>query len=260
MSNITADTRRMLEMNEKSCVACQEYAQRPRRFKFTLRVDVDFNHNVYIDIFYIDGKPVLHMVNEATRFQAAKWLTNVSAGSLWKALRKCWIDFYLGSPDVITHDADKNFMGRAFAGKADMLHIAAKSVPVESAKSMSIVERYHSPLRRAFFVIKKKASNPDHYYALQLAVKEINDSIGSDGLVPTLLVFGALPRLPTDKPTPSTYKRAFALRKATEAMSRHFAKRQVCDAMNARNGPVVTDIHTTPTGSPVLVYRPEQDK
>lgn len=97
---------------------------------------------------------------------------------------------------------------------------------------------------------------------LQMAVKAINDSVGPDGLVPTLLVFGAIPRLvlPTDQPTTSTFKRAVALRKETESMSRHFAKRQVRDALSNRNGPDVSEIYQTPIGSPVLVYRPEKDK
>lgn len=95
-----------------------------------------------------------------------------------------------------------------------------------------------------------------------MSVKAINDSVGPDGLVPTLLVFGALPRLglPTDPPTPSTFKRAIALRKATKAMSKHFSSRQVKDALKVRNGPDVTEIHKTPIGAPVLIYRPEKDK
>lgn len=77
-------------------------------------------------------------------------------------------------------------MGCAFAVNANMLHIATKSVPVESANLMSIFERLHSPLRRAFSINKKEALDIDSYYALQLAVKAINDSFGLDSLVPTL--------------------------------------------------------------------------
>lgn len=40
VSTITPETRKMLEKIERSCAACQEYAQRLRRFKFTLRDDV----------------------------------------------------------------------------------------------------------------------------------------------------------------------------------------------------------------------------
>lgn len=95
-----------------------------------------------------------------------------------------------------------------------------------------------------------------------MAVKSINDSAGPNGLVPTLLVFGALPclGLPTDQPTPSTFNRAVALRKAIESMSRHFASRQVCDTMASRNGPNVADIHQAPIRSKVLVHRPALDR
>lgn len=95
-----------------------------------------------------------------------------------------------------------------------------------------------------------------------MVVKSVNDSIGPDGLVPTLLVYGALPRLgfPTDRPTPPTFQRAVALRKATEAMTKHFAKTQVSSAVRTRNGPDTSDIHTAPIDSHVLFYRSELDR
>lgn len=43
----------------------------PSRFKFTLKDDYEFNACIIIDIMYLDGKPVLHVVDEATSCQAA---------------------------------------------------------------------------------------------------------------------------------------------------------------------------------------------
>lgn len=60
--------------------------------------------------------------------------------TLWLALRIRWIDIYLGPPDVIVHDADKNFMGAAYHVNKEMLQIRTKSIPVESGNSMSIIE------------------------------------------------------------------------------------------------------------------------
>ena len=52
---------------------------------------------------------------------------------------------------------------------------------------------------------------------LQMAVKAINNSAGPNGLVPTLLVFSAYPRLTEmDPPSPSVIKRAEAIRAATK--------------------------------------------
>lgn len=83
---------------------------------------------------------------------------------------------------------------------------------------MSILERYHKPLRRSYTIIMKERPDTKKSVALQMAVESINDSVGPDGLVPTLPVFGVLPRLgpPIDQPAPSIFKRAIALRKAAE--------------------------------------------
>jgi hypothetical protein len=73
---------------------------------------------------------------------------------------------------------------------------------------------------------------------LQMAVKAINNSAGPDGIVPTLLVFGAYSRLTEiDPPSPSVTKRAEAICTATKEVCRLYAKRRVKDALAIRNSP-----------------------
>lgn len=256
-NELTPGTRKKLEEITRECTLCQLHSQRPLRFKFTLPVEKDFNQSVYVDMMYLEKKPLLHVVCEATMYQAARWLPRTTAEELWRAFRLCWVDVYLGPPDLVVHDAGTNLMANAFQLQSGLLHIATKPVPVESAHSMNYVERYHEPLRRAFKIIKQEAPDLDPDAALQCAVKSVNDSAGPDGLVPTLLVYGALPRLglPTDKPTSSMLQRGNAVRKATAAMARYFARRQVTDALRARNGSSTHEIHSLPLGSLVLVYR-----
>lgn len=133
---------------------------------------------------------------------------------------------------------------------------------MESSNSMTIVERYHAPIRLLFNTIKKDCSEIEDEEALQISMKSISNSVWPDGLTSTLPFFDALARvgLRADNPTESTFQRAVSLRNATAQMSKHDAKRQVCDALRARNGLNVTDIHTTLRGAPVLVYRPEQNR
>lgn len=71
---VTPSTRLLLQNIVDTCDACQRYAPKPYRFRFTLLEDKEFNHSIYVDIFYIDSRPVLHVVDEATRYQAAQWL------------------------------------------------------------------------------------------------------------------------------------------------------------------------------------------
>ena len=105
---------------------------------------------------YIDGSPILYIIDEATRFQAARWLQNISAKHTWDILRACWIDTYVSPPDHITHDAGKNFVSKEFTGYANLMAISTKSVPVEAHWSVGLVERAYLTLRRAYQVISEE--------------------------------------------------------------------------------------------------------
>jgi hypothetical protein len=255
--------RTILNNISKFCSRCQRFDSAPSRFKFTLQdKDIDFNHSIFIDIMYIDGSPVLHVVDEATRFQAARWLLNMTTQHVWETLRICWIDVYLGPPDLINHDAGTNLTSSEFQQYTRSLDITTKEVPVEAAHSIGIVERYHRPLRRAYEVItdeikgSEKTSLWDKASILQMAVKAVNDTAGPDGITPTLLVFGAFPRLSAlDPPAPSIAQRATAIKKAMAEIIKLRATRQVNDALHTRNGPRTENLHTLPIGSDVLVWR-----
>ena len=54
------------------CHHCQKYGKLPGRFRFTLYDDIDFNYSIVVDIMYINGAPILHIINEGTRFQAGR--------------------------------------------------------------------------------------------------------------------------------------------------------------------------------------------
>jgi len=87
-----------------------------------------------------------------------------------------------------------------------------------------------------------------------MAFKAINDSIGPNGLIPTLLVFGAYPRIvKSDAPNPTVIQQAAALKKAIKEVKKLRAKRQVADTLNMRNRPKITTIYNLPLNSPVLV-------
>ena len=248
----------LLRKITRFCTLCQKHGQAPKRFKFTLRDDIIFNHTIYVDVMYINSSPVLHAVDEATKYQAARWLENMTAQQTWDMLRLCWIDTYLGPPDLIVHDAGTNFTASEFKQNAHAMHIRTKGVPTEAAQSMGIVERYHAPLRRAYEVISEelKGVTSNRVIILQMAVKAVNDTAGPNGLVPTLLVFGAYPRLSDlDPPSPTITQRTVAIKKAMREVDKLAATRRITDALRQRNGPRIEHIHDLNIGSDVLVWR-----
>jgi hypothetical protein len=73
---------------------------------------------------------------------------------------------------------------------------------------------------------------------LQMAVKAVNDLAGLDGIVPTLLIFGAYLCIIRDSPpSPSITERAEAIYKAIKEVRRLYVERQVNNALAIRNRP-----------------------
>jgi len=64
-------------------------------------------------------------------------------------------------------------------------------VPVEAYNLVGMVERYYGPLHYIYHIIIAELLDIGKDIALQIAFKAINDSIGPNGLIPTLLVFRA---------------------------------------------------------------------
>jgi hypothetical protein len=98
-------SRHVLLKITKFCHHCQLHGRSPGRFKFNIKDDVTFNAEVVVDVMYLDSKPVLHVVDNATAFQAARFLRDMAAATVWETLQLCWLNVYTGPPDLIIYDA-----------------------------------------------------------------------------------------------------------------------------------------------------------
>jgi hypothetical protein len=87
-----------------------------------------------------------------------------------------------------------------------------------------------------------------------MAFKAINNIVGPDGLVLTLLVYGAYPRIAKYDPLlPSVAQWALIIKKAMAEMQKLRAKRQVNDALSTRNGLSIYDVNNLIINSDILV-------
>jgi hypothetical protein len=138
-----------------------------------------------------------------------------------------WIDMYVGSPDIIKTDASKSFVAAEFINSAKSLAIEVKEVSVEAHYSMGKVERYYATIRRAYKVISSDVRRTTaSKHILQIAVKAVNNTAGSNSLIPTLLVFSAYSRLLQTLPlSASITARGAAVYKAMAEVRRIKAKR-----------------------------------
>ncbi len=249
----------VLKKLTKFCTFCQKYAKFSERFKFILKDDVNFNYSMIVNVMYIEKSSILHVVDEATRFQAIKWLQNISAKHTWKMLRLCWIDVYLKSSDHILHDADKNFVSREFRQFVISMTIIIKIVSIETHWSIDIVKRYHAELRRAYQMIFENLDNETDIskkIVLQMIVKAVNDTADSDDLMLTLLIFDAYSRTHImNSSISSINQRAITIKKVMTEVRKFRAERQVADALNIRNDSIITSINDLLLNSNVLIWR-----
>ena len=64
-------------------------------------------------------------------------------------------------------------------------------MPVKAYNLVGIVERYYGPLHHIYHIIIAELLDIGKDMALKMAFKPINDFIGPNSLIPTLLVFRA---------------------------------------------------------------------
>jgi hypothetical protein len=166
----------------------------------------------------------------------------------------------LRSSDVVTADADKQFVAREFKQYADNMRITIKTILVEAHHSIEIMKRYHDSLRRVYAITTTEISSIDLEIALQMTFKIINDSIEFDELLFTLLMFDVYLRMIEMNASSSTItQRAIAMRKAMKEVQKFIAIRQMNDALNTQNDLIITLIHELSLNSFVLIFREDKD-
>ena len=133
---------------------------------------------------------------------------------------------------------------------------------MEAINTIGLVEHYHKLLHQAYEIINNEFKDKDNSNGstlkaliLQIAVKAVNNTAGYDRLMPTLLVFGAYPRMLELSPlAPLISQWAIAIKKVMEEVSKLWAIEQVLAVLWSQNRPYTDDIVGLPLGSEVLIW------
>lgn len=152
-----------------------------------------------------------------------------------------WVSTYLGFPDCVALDQGPQFQSQEFLSLLSSAGIVVHPSGIESHNALGNGERYHAYLRKVYTKIRDEVPNLKKEDALRLAIKAFNDTAGPHGLVPTLPVFGVLPRLPIHpRDLPDQRDRMRAMQLARSEMAREIAKARVHVALR-RNFPAAAD-------------------
>jgi len=252
---VTPDMQEELNKIAASCDICQRLAMAPGRFRTALPAeDLAFNRTVYLDLMYLDGKSVLHVVDRDTAFSAAAFTRTEQTDALWLLYCSIWAHPYVGHPSFMHADQGPQFKSAAWKALASSAGIELLLSGIESHNALGTGERYHAFLRSIYRRVRMEHPTVPADGALSLAVSALNQTAGPRGLVPVLLVFGVLPRTPiTPLPLPVQRERMAAAVTARKEMRAHVSKARVTMALKSPV-PAAAGRAVAP-GEKVLVYR-----
>ena len=205
-------------------------------------------------MFMENRSPVQHVVDAGTGFQAARFLLAEDVASVWNTFLECWTTVYTNHPDKIHVDQGSVFTSKTFQDLCAVNSIEITFSGTESHNSLGKGERWHSLLRRTFEKLSIDYPRLPKTTRLALAVKAGNDVTNSDGLVPSLLVFGVLPKLPDLSRIPSNQRERFrALAAARKEYEKAISQQCIRAALN--RAPPQASNYTFVPGDNVYVYR-----
>ena len=136
--------------------------------------------------------------------------------------------------------------------------ITTKAIPVEAHWSIGIVKKFHPVLRRIYKMIMKDLAEMkiSKKLGLQMTIKVINNTAEANGLVFTLLIFGAYSRMHhLDSFASNIIQRAVVISKAMGEVKKMMTKKQVRDVLNSKNGSIINHFHDLFINFEVLVWR-----
>lgn len=174
---------------------------------------------------FIDNKAILHAIDTATRFSAAICLDyegrkyNQSVEGIWTAFVMKCCTMYPGYPNRMRTDQGCVFRWDRWKPFIDLNVVQLR---MSGVKLHSL--RHHFP-------------NISFRFVLRIAVKAIHGTIKDNGLLPSRLVFGIVPRFPILNTNLSTQKDGMlAIKTAQEDMHLIIAERRLLTALTINTG------------------------
>lgn len=108
-----------------------------------------------MDIMWLNGNPVLHIVDIETNYQNAIFIHGKSSHDLWKEFIDCLASVYTCFEDAIRLDRETSFVSKGFRENGKDVGIHLQFSGIESHNSTGKGERYHYPLRIVLDIVKQ---------------------------------------------------------------------------------------------------------
>ena len=186
------------------CTACLTYKKPKQVAPASSKAVFTFNQQIQADVMWIKSGsnkfPVMSMIDEGTRFQAASLLLNERSEQFIKVLERSWIANF-GPPVRLVTNEGRGWLSEEFEKWSDAKAIHHLVAPGEAHQQLSLVERRHALLRKAIELycndLQLEGANAVKE-ALVYVVPQLNASPTVSGYSPSQWVLGQQPHFPGD--------------------------------------------------------------
>eukprot|EP00971_Amphidinium_carterae_P349276 6490937-Amphidinium_carterae.1 len=180
----------------EACAICRKWKKPNPQPRTTARFSSDFNQAVQMDIMYIERRPVVHLIDESTRFSVACFVSSVEDSALMHVLAHEWFRIF-GPPTTLVCDQEGGIMSDWAGVQLGKWGVSRMALPERT--HASVVERHHAIIRDTFVKVRDQCLSDGVPYNDSLVLCESvfckNTLTNIGGFSPYQAVFGRTPPL-----------------------------------------------------------------
>jgi hypothetical protein len=109
IQDLPVDTHKSLKNIASRRDTSKTFIPKPYRFRVSLPDSIVFNDTLSIDLFWLECKALLHVIDLHTHFSAAGFLQRQSVYDVWTTLLTIWACAYPGLPNILKSDQGSVF-------------------------------------------------------------------------------------------------------------------------------------------------------
>eukprot|EP00971_Amphidinium_carterae_P181024 3590931-Amphidinium_carterae.1 len=179
-----------------TCSICRSWKRPHDKVQTSSRLSHRFNETIQADVMFIERKPILHVVDEATRFSSAVWLHSTGDQDMILGLHESWLRTF-GPPKELRSDQEAGF--RSDWAGVQLARWGINRILLPDRMHASVVERHHAVVRNTFLKVRAQLeqdglpSSPHMVLSETIFAKNAMTLVG--GYTPYSAVFGRTPPL-----------------------------------------------------------------
>ena len=187
-----------------TCRICRAWKRPSAKSTAHLTQALGFNERAQLDLLFIEGHTILHIVDECTKFSMAEIILNREPTEVLSAIKRAWIRPF-GIPKLFISDGEGALGSEEASIWAERLGTSFKMLP--RGAHATVVERHHETLRQLIHRISSQLRTEGLTVPMSDVISEAilakNSLLVINGYTPYEAVLGRNPQLLLEYERPS---------------------------------------------------------